>query len=202
MATALLEKQDMERPVEAERGPIAYHWTVDAFYRAMNSGAFEEPERLELIQGRIVENMPQNAPHASLRRRLSRKLRANMEPTLLVMEESSLRLALDGEPIPDIVVVIGTESDYDQKHPTQGDAVLVVEVSDTTVAYDLGDKALLYAQAGISDYWVALVNEAAIVRYREPTPQGYEEVTRLTGHDTISALARPEAMWTIDTLRG
>ncbi len=125
-----------------------------------------------------------------------------MEPPFLVMKESPLRLALDEEPIPDLFVVTGAEGDYDRRHPTQGDAVLVVEVSDTTVTYDLGEKALLYAEAGITDYWVVLVNEAAIVRHREPSAEGYQEVVRLAGADTLSPLAMPEAVWAVAALLG
>jgi len=179
-----------------------YRWTVDAYYRAYEAGVFEDPQRLELIHGRIIRKMPQNAPHASLRRRLSRRLRGSMEPPFLVMEESPLRLALDGEPVPDLFVVTGPEEDYDERHPTQAETVLVVEVANTTAAYDLGEKALLYAQASIADYWVVLVNESVIVRHRTPTPGGYQDVTRLAGDESLSPLVAPETAWTVGALLG
>ena len=204
MATALLEKSDVVRPKieKAEIDPVPYYWTVDPYYRAYNAGVFEDPKRLEFIHGRIIRKMPQNAPHASLRQRLSRRLRASMEPAFLVMEESPLRLALDGEPVPDLFVVTGTEKSYEKQHPTQAEAVLVVEVSNTTIDFDMGEKALLYSQSGISDYWVVLVNEVAIVRHRAPTPEGYQEVTRLAGIDRITPLTAPEAVWTVAVLLG
>lgn len=204
MATALLERPKVKEPEanQSEADPVLYHWTVDNYYRAYEAGVFEDPQSLELVHGRIIRKMAQNAPHASLRRRLSRRLRDSMEPPFLVMEESPLRLALDGEPIPDLFVVTGTEKDYERQHPTQVATVLVVEVSHTTTVYDLGEKALLYAEANISDYWVALVNENAVVVHREPTPEGYGSVTRLTGQDTLSPLVVPEAVWTIDDLLG
>jgi len=92
------------------------------------------------------------------------------------------------------------KEDYGSQHPTPEDVVLLIEVSDTTVAYDIGGKALLYAQAGIRDYWVVLVNEAAIVRHRGPSAEGYQEVVRLAGADTLSPLAKPEAVWTVSAL--
>ncbi|MGI4791695.1 MAG: Uma2 family endonuclease [Janthinobacterium lividum] len=204
MATALLEKQEVKAPdtVAEETGPVPYHWTAEAMSKALDAGVFEHPERLELIQGRIIENMSQNAPHASLRRRIGRLLRGVMEPPFLVMEESSLRLALDGEPVPDVLVVIGTEADYDLRHPTQAEAMLVVEVSDTSAAYDLGSKSILYAQAAIADYWVVLVNTMEVVVHREPSPDGYQNVMRLTGTNALSPLAMPDAVWTIDALLG
>ena len=94
------------------------------------------------------------------------------------------------------------KADYGDQHPTQDDAVLVVEISNTTMAYDLGEKAVLYAEANIADYWVVLVSENAVVVHRDPTPSGYSTVTRLAGEDTLSPLALPEAVWTIDTLLG
>lgn len=80
--------------------------------------------------------------------------------------------------------------------------MLLVEVSDLTAEYDLGEKALLYAQASIKDYWVVLVKEAAIVQHREPTPDGYCNVRWLVGEDKISPLAAPEAVWTVNALIG
>ena len=78
----------------------------------------------------------------------------------------------------------------------------MVEVSDLTAAYDLGEKAALYAQAGIADYWVVLVNEAAIVVHRKPTLGKYQNVTRLMGTNRLSPLALPEAVWTVNRLLG
>ena len=179
-----------------------YHWTVDALYRALDAGVFEHPERLELIQGRIFENMAQDPIHRSMRVRFAHHLRLTLEPRLVVIEECPIHIASDGELTPDIVVLSGTVSDYDERHPSPNEVVVVVEVSNTTVAYDLGGKALQYAQAGITDYWMVVLGEAAIVRHREPTPSGYKEVEQLSGEDRISPLAMPEAGWTVDTLLG
>ena len=61
---------------------------------------------------------------------------------------------------------------------------------------------MLYAQAGISEYWVVLINEATIVRHRTPTPGGYQDVTRLSSSDPFSPLAAPEVTWTVNALLG
>jgi len=188
-------------PIPAkEQNDKERHWTAEEFYRAAADGAFSDPGRLEIIHGRIVEKMPEGGRHTGLRRRIARRLRAALEPGSFVCEECPLHIAFDGEPIPDVMFT--RDEDYGDQHPTPGDVVLLIEVSDTTVAYDLGEKARLYAQAGIRDYWVVLVNEAAIVRHREPTPEGYQSVARLMGSDVISPLAAPEAFWTVDALLG
>ena len=187
-------------PLPAEQRPEDRHWTVEEFHRAASAGAFSDPGRLEIIQGRIVEMMPEGGRHTGMRKRIARRLRAALEPDSFTCEECPLRIAFDGEPIPDVMFT--REEDYGDQHPMPQDVVLLIEVSDTTVVYDLGGKALLYAQAGITDYWVVLVNEAAIVRHRTPTPEGYQDVTRLAGADILSPLAAPDAVWTINALLG
>lgn len=204
MTTALLEKPDIEKPkiAKAEADPIEYHWTVDALHHAIDAGVFEHPERLELIQGRIIEHMGQNPPHSTLVSEIADMLRAAFSPRYAIREEKPIHISFDGEPIPDVSAVVGKQSDYREHHPTPNDVALLIEVADSSVAYDLGEKALLYAQAGITDYWVVLVNEAVIVRHREPTPEGYQTVIRLAEADTLSPLAAPEVVWTVAALLG
>jgi len=204
MASALLEKQEVERPeaAEGETGPVPYHWTVDALYRALDAGVFEHPERLELIQGRIIETMGQGPRHSTLASEIADMLREAAKKQFAIREEKPVRIAFDGEPIPDVMVLKGRQADYNDHQPVPGDVQLLVEISVTTVEYDLGEKALQYAQAGITDYWVVVEKENAVVRHREPTADGYKEVTRLAGNDMISPLAMPEAVWTVDALLG
>jgi len=204
MATALLEKQEVGRPDAAggEAGPVPYHWTVDALYRALDAGVFEHPERLELIQGEIIERMGQNPPHSSLASEVADMLRVAFPPRYAIREEKPIHVSSDSEPIPDVSVVVGRQSDYREHHPAPQEVALLVEVADSSATYDLGDKAMLYAQAGIEDYWVVLVSEAAIVRHRGPMPNGYQEVMRLAGADMLSPLAMPEAVWTVNALLG
>jgi len=204
MATALLEKQDVQRPeaAEGETAPVPYHWTVAALYRALDAGVFEHPERLELIQGRIVENMSQDPLHRSTRVRLGNRFRAAFADRLVVMDECPVHIAYDGELTADLVALRGAVADFDARHPVGKDIAVLVEVSNTTAAYDLGEKALLYAQAGIADYWVVLVRENALVRHREPALDGYKEVAWLSGADELSPLALPKVVWTAEAFLG
>jgi len=204
--TLTLEKTQA-KPREAKAPPFdapdtEYHWTVAAFYRAINAGVFEQPERLELIQGRIIENMSQGPRHSTLASIVADMLRDALRRQFAVREEKPIRIDFDGEPIPNILLLKGRQTDYEDQQPVPEDVALLVEVSDTTVLYDLGGKALLYAQAGIRDYWVVLVNEGAIVQHREPTPDGYQSAVRLSGSDAISPLAAPETVWTTEVLLG
>ena len=186
-------------PPPAEQRPEDRHWTVEEFYRAAAAGQIDDPDRLELVHGRLNKVM-QGDRHANLCSRLSRQLRRALDPPLFARDEKPVHIAFDGEPIPDVMFTY--QEEYEGRHPFPEDVALLVEVSDTSAAYDLGEKALLYSQAGITDYWVVLVNEAAIVRHRQPTSEGYQQVTRLAGADTLSPLVVPEAVWTVNALLG
>ena len=178
------------------------HWTVDEFYRAYDAGDLDNNKRWELLQGRVIEKMTPGPRHAYLADAIAHMLRVALEPPLLVREEKSVRLAFDSELVPDVSAARGVREDYRERHPTAEDTALVVEVADSSAVKDLGDKAYSYAQAGMTDYWVVLVNEDVIVVHRQPSPDGYQEVTRLCGTDTLSPLAMPEVGWTISELLG
>jgi Uma2 family endonuclease len=168
-----------------------YHWTVDTFYRAIAAGVFDEPSRLELVKGEIWDRDVMNPPHATVTARIAQRFRALFEPRLFVREEKPLYLDFDGQPVPDVLVVNGGLDDYAQRHPGPDDVCLVVEVTDTTVERDTVEKALLYAQAGIADYWVALLNDRELLVYRNPTQDGYSEPQRLRNGDVVAPLFAP-----------
>ncbi len=172
-------------------------WTAEEFYKAASAGAFKDPDRLELIHGRLVRRM-QGQRHANLTNRLSRRLRRALDPPLFAREEKPVHLAFDSESIPDLMLTY--EEEYPGRHPEPPDVALLIEVADTSVDSDLGEKALLYARAGISDYWVVLAEAEVIVVHRNPAPSGYQSIMRLSGEQTISPLTVPSAVWTVNAL--
>lgn len=193
MTTALEAKTTGVSRPESDAAPRPYHWTVEAFYRAFEAGVFGPDARLELIHGRIIEKMPPSPLHTSISNIIADLLRAAL-PALTVRVEGAVHIEFDGEPIPDVSAVIGTNRDYLARHPVPAEVALLVEVAISSAEYDLGEKALLYAQAGIADYWVALLGENAVVVHRDPTPEGYGSVVRLHADAAISPLAAQEAV--------
>ena len=104
-----------------------------------------------------------------------------------------------------MAVVVGSFNDYRQTHPIT--AVLVVEVSDTTLAMDRTTKAALYARAGIEDYWIINLPDGVLEVHRQPAPMTdqplghhYRSITRLTISDTLAPLARPNALVSVADL--
>lgn len=209
MVTALLEKQDVkQRDVlttgrgEGGATPPEYHWTVEAFHIACDAGAFGPQKRLELIQGRIFEIMRQGPRRSTLASVVADMLREATGKRFAVREEKPVQIAADSQPLPDVLVLKGRQTDYNDHQPRPEEVALIVEVSVTTAEYDLGKKAEQYAQAGISECWVIVEMDNVIVRHRQPSPEGYQEVTRLEGTDALSPLAMPNAVWTVAALLG
>jgi Uma2 family endonuclease len=131
-------------------------------------GILTESDKVELLDGRIVEKMSRNPPHDSGLHRLMNAL-ARLVPTkYLIRSQSALRLS-NSVPEPDIALVRGPATRYDAQHPRAEDAVLVVEVSDSTLQDDQGEKLALYAREGILVYWVLNLVDRRLEVYSDPT---------------------------------
>jgi Uma2 family endonuclease len=180
--------------------PPARRWTVDEYHRAGEAGVFQPDERLELIEGAIICMSPQNGPHATAARLVELALGAVFTIGFDIRSQKPLSLSQETEPEPDIAVVRGQPRDYVESHPTT--AVLVVEVSDTTLAYDRGRKSVLYARAGIPEYWVLNLPELLLEVYRDPDAAAgeYRVISRYSGGETVSPLGVPSAQIAISDL--
>jgi Uma2 family endonuclease len=178
----------IDRPCDA---PNRRLWTREDYYRAAELGFFRPDERLELIGGEVIEKAsPQKSRHTKAIRAVEHALEEIYGQGFDVRYQLPLALDDNSEPEPDVAVVEGSWDDFDE-HPTT--ALLVVEISDTTLRTDRGLKASLYAQAGIPEYWIVNLEEGVLEVYREPRPDvpqpfdhSYASVTRLTKEDTVT----------------
>ena len=142
-------------------------FTDEEIERLISSGAFEHPERFELLDGYIVEKMGQNDPHAWVLSAVNRALNEILFGTgLYVTAGVPVKLGGGRKPEPDVLVQNTTSV------PTRANTVLIVEVSDTSLANDRGIKSRLYAEAGIPEYWIVDVNARRLEVYRQPLPDG------------------------------
>jgi Uma2 family endonuclease len=153
----------------APGSPRPKRWTCAEFHRAGDIGLFEG-ERAMLIDGVIVEQGPMNPPHAITLGLVEEAIRTALGTGWWLRNQSPLILGLSTDPVPDLAVVPGRPRDY-TGHPTTAD--LVVEVADTSLDFDTSDKKLLYASAGIRDYWVVDVNGRRLLVYRNPQGGDY-----------------------------
>jgi Uma2 family endonuclease len=108
-----------------------------------------------------------------------------------VITQDPIRLNDGAEPEPDCAIVSGTVFDYADRHPNPSDIALVVEVADSTLKYDTQVKDKIYAQSGITDYWVLDVKNRQLHVFRNPTAQGYSSHLILAEPNQISPLAFP-----------
>src|SRR5258708_1696489 len=125
------------------------------------TGVYGPEERLELIEGKIFAKLsPQLTPHAVCTQMAADEIREMLPQGFHVRVKAPMSLNDYNEPEPDIVVVPGAHRDYMPDHPST--AVLVIEVSDTTLRFDLNKKAAIYARALVPDYWVINLNDRHI----------------------------------------
>lgn len=175
-------------------------WTRLEYERLIDLGAFGPEDRLELLAGQLVVREPHGRPHSTGIRLVAGTLRAAFGPDWNI--EAQLPVALDeeSEPEPDVAVVAGGPRDYLASHPTR--PALVVEVALTSLALDRGEKASIYARAGVGDYWIVNLVDNVLEVYREPqanpdAPYGwrYGSTTTLRRGDAVAPLALPH--WSI-----
>jgi Uma2 family endonuclease len=156
-----------------------------------------EGENVILIDGEILQIPAPNPPHDMALTLADYALKAIFAIGFTVRVQMGLALRQATDPIPDIAVVSGSPRDY-VKHPST--ALLIVEVSDSTMDYDTTDKASLYAAAQIADYWVINLTANRLEIRRNPIPDPaerfgwrYADVSLHTTGDIVSALAAPNA---------
>src|SRR5438552_3001179 len=151
--------------------------------------------RYELVDGDLIHKIGQNPPHAYTFSRLQTWL-------LTVFEASQLRLQLPievapqdqrrSEPEPDIAVVAEDRPQYQSRHPRGDEPLIVIEIADTSAAFDLSVKAGLYARAGVPEYWVLDLDRRTLFMHRQLEQGTYREVRALSDQESASLNCRPE----------
>jgi Uma2 family endonuclease len=170
-----------------------HRFDAETYGRIVESGALDD-QRVELIDGRIVDMSPQSSQHAGVIERLAYALSGG---AAYLRPQSPLHVADDSVPEPDIALV-ETPSMLDQ-HPTT--ALLVVEVAVSSHALDRGRKAELYAAAGVPEYWVVDVPGRSVEIHREPQQSGgYARVTVHRGDDELTPPVAGIAPFTVARL--
>lgn len=145
-------------------------------------GVFED-EKIELIEGVLVEMSPEKARHAWVIQQLNRLLVRGLPDDLALRVTAPWAASERSEPEPDLAVVPAAR--YVADHPTA--AVLLLEVSNSSLRKDLGTKARVYASAGVPEYWVIDLVHDEVVRHTDPRAEGYSTITRHGGSETLDA---------------
>lgn len=170
-------------------GPRPVRWTCAEFHRVGDTGLFQG-RRAKLIDGVIFEEGPMNPPHAVTLGLVEEAIRVAYGVGWWVRNQCPLVLGQDLDPEPDIAVVSGRPRDY-ASHPTTAD--LVIEIADSSLDFDTNEKRLIYAKAGIREYWVVDINGRRLLVYRDPQAGDYATQQALGATDVVSPLAAPAA---------
>ncbi len=173
-------------------------WTAEEFYLLLEQGFFLPNNHVELIEGEIIDMPAQKNLHAAALSVTQFALMAIFGKGYWVRVQASLDLSPLSVVDPDIAIIRGDPRTYTQNNPTS--ALLIVEVSDTTLSYNRNSKASLYARGGIADYWIVNLVHRQLEVYRNPVTDpsqvygfGYASRTILDPGDVISPLAAPTA---------
>ena len=171
-------------------------FTRAEYHRMVEAGILREDDRVELIKGEIIQMSPAGRRHKAFVLNLNQLLVGRLAGRALVDVQSGIVLSDDSEPEPDIAVLRRRDVPYKEREAHADDVLLLIEVADSSLAYDRATKLRLYAEAGIAEYWVVDCTAEAVEIHRGPGPDGYREVRRLSGVATLSPIAFPDVQLT------
>jgi len=154
-------------------------------------GVFAPDARLELIEGEIIEKAPIGSPHAGTVNTLLWLFSRAAGDSAVVSVQNPMIAGKRSVPQPDVTLLRLRADRYRRSHPTAADVLLVVEVADTTRAFDIGTKVPLYARCGIGEAWVVDLQERQVRVYRDPSASGYRTSFTLEGAQSVSPAALP-----------
>ena len=179
----------MQTTLDRPAAPTPRRFDVDDYYRMAAAGILTPEDRVELIEGEIVDMAPIGSEHGGKVNRLNRLLAPAMAAGhAIVSVQNPLRLDRRNEPQPDLMLLRPRADDYGARHPTAADVLLLIEVADSSLAFDRGAKLALYASHGILEVWIVDLVGRAVEIGRTPSAAGYAERLRLSDGDVSPAL--------------
>lgn len=178
-------------------------FTVDEYHAMVDAGILREDERVELIDGEIVEVPPIGPEHRGGHARLTKLFVMRFGDRATVVPHGSTRLSNVSEPEPDMMVLRPREDFYTGKRFVEPDDIIgLAEVSDSSLAFDRIRKARLYAAAGVREYWILNLRDLRLEVHRHPHGVGYATVFVPSKDETIGFEAMPEVTFRIGELFG
>jgi Uma2 family endonuclease len=177
-------------------------FTVDEFYRMTAAGILAEDDRVELIDGEIVEMAAIGRRHAACVDRLTVLVIEALGRRVNVRVQNPVRLSHYSEVHPDLALLRRRDDFYEAEHPTPPDVLLVIEIADATLLFDRRVKVPLYARMGVPEVWIVNLESDVVEVYREPAAEGYRDVSRAARGQTLTPTALPELALLVDDIFG
>jgi Uma2 family endonuclease len=177
-------------------------FTADEYERMTEAGILSEDDRVELIEGEIVEMSPIGRRHAACVNRLNQVFTLRAGRDVIVGVQNPVRLDEFSEPEPDIALLRPREDFYEGAHPTPADVLLIVEVADTSVEYDRQVKVPLYARAGVVEVWLVDLSQETIEIFVRPVSGEYQSSRIVSRGETIEPQSVPRLSLNAEDILG
>jgi len=172
--------------------PAPYRFTVGEYYRMAEAGIFNEDDRVELLEGEIVDMAPIGSRHAACVKRMNRFFSEQLREEVTVAVQDPIRLGELSEPQPDVMLLRPRPDYYAGGHPEPQDVLLLIEVADTTAAWERGYKVALYARAGVREVWLIDLTAGTVEVCRRPEGGAYQSVRLVGPGERLAPEAFPE----------
>lgn len=177
-------------------------FTADEYQRMGQTGILDEDDRVELLDGEIVQMTPIGPVHASIVDRLTRLLVQRLGDRAVVRVQNPIRLNPHSEPQPDLVVARDRADFYASSHPAPDDVLLVVEVADSSLALDRAVKMPLYARARVPEVWLIDLAARVVVVHRDPRGGAYADVHTASPDEQLRIEALDDVAVTVTDVLG
>jgi Uma2 family endonuclease len=165
--------------------PDAYRFSFEQYYRLGEIGVFSPEDRVELIEGQVIRMNPVGAQHETATLLTSDALVRCLPSGWHVRPQLTVRL-LESAPLPDLAVARGAIRDFANRHVSPNEVGLLIEISDSTLAYDRKVKGPLYA-AGIVEYWIVNLIDHQVEVHRQPQPAQGETPASYAQREVVDA---------------
>jgi Uma2 family endonuclease len=175
--------------------PIETHFhlfSVDEYHKMGEAGILCEDDRVELIEGKLIDMPPIGSPHAGKVNRFNTLLSRIIGSKAVIALQNPVRLGKRSEPQPDITLLRPRDDFYEKSHPQPKDVLLLIEVADTTVRYDREVKIPLYAVYGIPEVWLIDLQAKRVEVYLQPSKHGYRQVLRPANDEQLALSLLPD----------
>ncbi|HBK98670.1 MAG TPA: Uma2 family endonuclease [Microcoleaceae bacterium UBA10368] len=173
-------------------------FTVKEYHLMTEAGILSEGDRVELIEGEIIQMAAIGTRHASCVNRLARRFSLIPEDLATFAIQNPVKLTDRTEPQPDVVLLQPRADYYATAHPVPSEVLLLIEVSDSTFDYDRDVKVSIYSRSGIQEVWLVDLVKNCLEVYRQPDPNGYSLMLKFWRDQQVAPLAFPEFKVSVD----
>ena len=181
---------------------LIHRFNVEEYHRLIENNILHEDDRVELIEGRIIDMTPIGSKHAACVSRLNEILSEKLQKRAIINIQNPICLTAYTEPKPDIAITKRRPDFYAEQLPQPEDVLLIIEVSDSSLDYDCETKIPLYAKSNIPEVWLVNLIENNVAIYSGPSSEGYNVITKHHHNQILSPKSFHDITLTVSEIFG